>query len=231
MRVAVIEKNVYKFAELSDKAKEAAKQTYLDTCRQTDEFNDMVREDLNSFFPGANLKLEYSLSCCQGDGLNVYGTLPTKCMRNCAEQLADDSNLLCIFYKKDKMLTDEEWNFVQDYADQHGDIVLPRNRHHAYCIAYQADIIDDSRFIPKNPEEFKTLLKYNSLVHSFFNAFCDQWERFGYDYFHGTDLTDKDYQQIFEEMEWEFLESGEPFFEVEREKDSGLEEAEEIEER
>ena len=31
-----------------------------------------------SLFPNSNLKVEYSLNYCQGDGLNIYGELNIK---------------------------------------------------------------------------------------------------------------------------------------------------------
>lgn len=223
MRVVTIKKNLYSFGELSPKAQEKAKLVYLDTCRESYEFDDMLREDLNSLFPGADLNFQYSLSCCQGDGLNIYGTLPTKCMKNCVEQYAD-SNPLFSFYKEDKVLTDEEWNFVQEYADQYGDIVLPQNKQYSYCIAYQADIIDDLTTVHKNPEALRILLKYDRLITVFFDQFCKQWEDAGYEYFSGSNLTNEDWNELFNEMEWEFLDSGEPFFEQVLDKDNDVDE-------
>lgn len=223
MRVVTIKKNLYSFGELSPKAQEEAKQVYLDTCRESSEFEDMLREDLNSFFPGADLNFQYSLSCCQGDGLNIYGILPTKCMKNCVERHTN-SDPLFSFYRGDKVLTDEEWDFVQQYSDSHGDIVLPENRQYSYCIAYRADIIDDLSTVRKNPKALRILLKYDRLITVFFDQFCKQWENAGYEYFFGSNLTNEDWNELFNEMEWEFFDSGEPFLEQALDKDNDIDE-------
>ena len=72
----IFTKTGYTYSELTDAAKEKVKQWYL---YDLDIHNDIFRDDIKQFlyeeFPKSDLKVCYSLSCCQGDGLNIYGKL------------------------------------------------------------------------------------------------------------------------------------------------------------
>lgn len=75
MRTVTETYNVYTYAELSEEAKEKANQWYLDDSLRNEIFSEIYTEDLKSLFPGSDLKMQYSLGYCQGDGLNIYGKL------------------------------------------------------------------------------------------------------------------------------------------------------------
>ena len=75
MEIVTKEYNVYDFSELSEDAKEKAKQWYLDDDFRPSEFTEIYEQDLQNIFPDSELKLQYSLRYCQGDGLNIYGNL------------------------------------------------------------------------------------------------------------------------------------------------------------
>ena len=67
---------IYNYSELSEKAKEKVKQMVLEwKVEDSDIFTEDCKERLMSLFPNSNLKVEYSLNYCQGDGLNIYGDL------------------------------------------------------------------------------------------------------------------------------------------------------------
>ena len=70
----VKEFELYNYEELSSEAKEKAKREYLDNLEPA-LFTDMVETDLKTVFPNSDLKVQYSLNYCQGDGLSVYGSL------------------------------------------------------------------------------------------------------------------------------------------------------------
>ena len=70
----VTDYELYKYEELDSKGKEKAKRKYLDG-QDEYEFTDMVEADTTLVFPNSELKVQYSLSYCQGDGLSVYGSL------------------------------------------------------------------------------------------------------------------------------------------------------------
>ena len=75
MRSVNVTYKIYEFSELSEDAKAKVKKWYLDNFYQNEEFSDICKEDLSHRFPKSDLNVQYSLSYCQGAGLNVYGTL------------------------------------------------------------------------------------------------------------------------------------------------------------
>ena len=75
MRTVTKTYNVYKYNELSEDAKEKVKQWYLDDDFSPQEFENSCMDALNRLFPNSDLKVQFSLSACQGDGFNIYGKL------------------------------------------------------------------------------------------------------------------------------------------------------------
>lgn len=68
--------NVYKFAELSQAAKEKVRDWYLEGQSELSYiFTDDCMERLSELFPNSNLEVQYSLGYCQGDGFNIYGEI------------------------------------------------------------------------------------------------------------------------------------------------------------
>ena len=65
----------YSYNELSEEAKEAVKQWYLDDPIRNDIFSESVESMLSEDFPRSKLNVNYSLSYRQGDGLNIHGTI------------------------------------------------------------------------------------------------------------------------------------------------------------
>ena len=78
MRAINVTYKVYDFAELSEDAKNKVKAWYLNSFYQNEEFSDRCKEELSHRFPKSDLKVQFSLGYCQGDGVNVYGTLNLK---------------------------------------------------------------------------------------------------------------------------------------------------------
>ena len=74
MRTATVEYKVYTFAELSESAKEKVRQWYLEG-QEPYIFSEDCEMWLSERFRNSELKVQYSLGYCQGDGLNIYGTL------------------------------------------------------------------------------------------------------------------------------------------------------------
>lgn len=68
--------NLYEYNELSEKAKEQAKQDFLETrCElDGDMFTEIAMEIVGNYFKFTDgLEIQYSLASCQGDGVNIYG--------------------------------------------------------------------------------------------------------------------------------------------------------------
>lgn len=68
--------NLYEYNELEEKAKEKAKEQFLEVRCEIgkDMFTEIAMEIIENYFPFIDgLEIQYSLSSCQGDGVNIYG--------------------------------------------------------------------------------------------------------------------------------------------------------------
>lgn len=68
--------NLYEYNELEEKAKERAKENYLETKCEIDNdiFLENAMEIVGNYFQFTDgLEVQYNLSSCQGDGVNIYG--------------------------------------------------------------------------------------------------------------------------------------------------------------
>lgn len=66
---------VYTYDELTEKAKEKAKEWYLDDPCRSDIFTNGIDHFLSENFGSSYLEVQYSLDFSQGSGLNIYGKL------------------------------------------------------------------------------------------------------------------------------------------------------------
>lgn len=208
MREAKITVNVYKYEELCEKSKEHAKTEYLNTCRTAYEFSEICEESLSELFPHSSLRVEYSLSSCQGDGLNIYGTLDL-----------EDALMRVMFD-----LTDEEQYILTKVLDKnHYTYRMQQNKRYSYSICDQHFYIED--LIPENEDDeavlteitkfdgesvMSALANFNDVVRKNLVALCGKFERMGYDFFYA--ITDEDMREICEANDWEFTADGELFY-------------------
>ena len=84
MRTITIDYDVYTYDELSAEAKNKVKDWILSDDFRNYELYDILKEDLKALF-NADLDVEYSLSYCQGDGLNIYGEISAENFLKCID--------------------------------------------------------------------------------------------------------------------------------------------------
>lgn len=73
--------NLYEYNELEEKAKERAKEKFLEARRELDNdiFTKIAMEILGNYFPFIDgLEIQYDLSYCRGSGVNIYGKFNLK---------------------------------------------------------------------------------------------------------------------------------------------------------
>lgn len=209
MRTATVEYNVYKYNELSDKAKEKVKEWYLEG-RDEYIFTEICEEDLHNLFGENELKVQYSLGYCQGDGFNIYGKVSAKNILNCLEEHNGGTQL----EEFENVLTEKEKKTILHYAEECGDVELPVNNRYCYCTARYSDIADDWEYQLENYSEYKNinkeaLEKFESMVHGIFEKLCASYEEQGYDYFY--EISEEDLEEMCEANGYEFLEDGTVF--------------------
>ena len=205
MRTMTVEYNIYKYNELSEEAKEAVKEWYLEN-QEPYFFTDMCKEDLYNLFGKNNLDVQYSLASCQGDGLNIYGKINAKDIINCL----NNHNGGAEFKEFEDMLTEDEKKIILAYAEDCGEVKLPMNNRYCYSLADYIDIVEDwiweldnANYTNINEEALK---KFEKLVREMFGKLCRTYEKWGYDYFY--EISEEDLEEACVAYEWEFLEIG-----------------------
>lgn len=209
MRTATVEYNVYKYNELSDKAKEKVKEWYLEG-REPFIFTEDCEEDLHNLFGKNDLKVQYSLGYCQGDGFNIYGKISAHSILNCLEKHNGGTQL----EEFEDALTVKEKATILHYAEECGDIELPMNNRYCYCIARYTDIADDWEYQLENYSGYKNinkeaLEKFESMVHGIFEKLCKSYEEQGYEYFY--EIEEEVLDEMCEVNGYEFLKDGTVF--------------------
>lgn len=186
-----ITKNLYEYNELSDKAKKTAKEKYLET-REAWEFEDALKEDLNCLFPNSSLSVQFSLGCCQGDGLNIYGKLGKQDCLHIAKRLD--------FSEKEIKRLD----FYLDYCNYE----LPKNREYCYCISdqFELDLYDLESCYHFRNIDWSLIERLEDAIKDTFERLCRQYEEEGYNFFY--EISDEEMEELSSINEWLFDEYG-----------------------
>ena len=199
MRTVTKTINLYRYNELNDKAKARVKNNYLEFLQECNIFYDDIISILNEDYPNSKLDIQYSLSYCQGDGANVYGTL----------------NLRDILpYMKN--LTEKERKTMEFYADKiHFEITFSRNRWYAYSLKDTdknngdliQDIIDDAENAGIRDFNISLVRRVALFACDYFARIDKDYEREGYEYFFEVD--EETLSEWAAANKYEFTESGE----------------------
>lgn len=178
MRLVNVTYKIYEFSELSEDVKTKVKEWYLNNFYQNEEFSDMCKEELSHRFPKSDLKVQYSLSYCQGDGLNVYGTL------NLKDVLYNLSITPLTSFKPEDSFTEKEKRTLCCYAKECGWEITP----------------------PFKNLNKKLMKRFQQYIVDLFTKFCAELEAAGYQFFYSID--DESMENVCKINEWEFLEDG-----------------------
>lgn len=196
MRTETVTYKIYKYNELSDDAKTKAFK-WFESVRADENciFTEDCEYDLKSLFPNSKLRVQYSLSYSQGDGLNIFGNLY---LPDIIEQV------------KDK-LTEKELAFFKDiFKDYSAWFNMPRNNSYCYCICdgydYTGDIAGDMECDGDSRCFDQAFTKLNKYTQEYFTDLCKQYEEQGYEFFYPED--DTEFIEMCEANEWEFYEDG-----------------------
>lgn len=210
MRAINVTYKVYDFAELSEDAKNKVKAWYLNSFYQNEEFSDRCKEELSHRFPKSDLKVQFSLGYCQGDGVNVYGTL------NLKDVLYNLSITPLTSFKPKDSFTEKEKRTLCCYAKECGwEITLPQNYRYAYCMVDRIDLAEEWEYIlteitpPFKNLNKKLMKRFQQYIVDLFTKFCAELEATGYHFFYSID--DESMAYVCATNEWEFLEDGKLF--------------------
>lgn len=208
MEIITREYKVYNYSELSAKAKEKVKQWYLDDELRPQEFEDIYTRELHCFFGNSDLKIQFSLAGCQGDGLNIYGKLD---LLDVFDALKSMNYCDGIFKQYATLFSTHEQDTIRAYTEVCGrKIELPYNRQYCYCIAgkvdFAAEWIDTLEYCNYKNIQVDTIRKMEVLVAGIFTDLAAAYEKYGYDYLYNVE--DEEVNDMCESNDWKFLKDG-----------------------
>lgn len=208
MRTATVDYEVYKYNELTDGAKEKVKEWYLEG-REPYVFTEDCEMDLENLFGENDLKVQYSLGYCQGDGFNIYGKIYAESIFKCLENHNGGTQLA----EFENVLTEKEKKTILHYAEECGAIELPMNSRYCYSLADYIEFAEDWEGELEDCEykniNVDALKKFEGLVKGIFETLCASYEKWGYEYFY--EISEEDLEEMCEANEYEFLEDGTVF--------------------
>ena len=202
MRTVTTTKNIYTFDELTEQAKENAKQWYLGGAEfRTDDFYEQIRYDLTHDFPNSDLDVCFSLSYCQGDGLNIFGKI------NLFDFLkvwkADEKSKRTMkFYLEQSYLY--YYEFENDYRYCYSCKFLDR-KSIDYTINDFVNSLEYFRIRAVNRDVIEQF--YNDMI-DYFEELDEQYEKDGYEYIY--EIDDGEMSEVCEMNGYEFDEDGYP---------------------
>lgn len=207
---------LYEYMELGGDAKEKAKQWYLNDPFRSEQLTDDFKESfLKYFFPDSELDVEWSLNSCQGDGVNICGTLRLMNILDYIEKWnSDEHSLYGGAIDPRGLFTPKEVKKLRFYVGyMHNSTVsmeLPRNRRYTYCCAGQAefavDLIDDLEYWNLRDIDKKLIERFEKICIDVIQNLCGEMEDFGYKYLY--EVEDEEIQEACEANEWYFTTSG-----------------------
>jgi hypothetical protein len=178
--------NIYKFSELSDKAKEKAIELWYES-EEYPMLSDDIKEDLSqidSYFE--DTKLEYSLSYSQGDGLSFSGDFIL------SKWIKDNNDK----YK----LSDEEIDSIIESTS-----VWSKGNDGRYAYASESDIDFETTF-----EDCDLSDQIEGIVmdiRKYYIDICDKLEKYGYDIIEYR-MTEDEFNDHCESNDYRFYASG-----------------------
>jgi len=187
MRIEIKEIKVYKFNELSSEAKEVVKEWWLNNLDSSYFENDCL-DKLKSEYGIKTLKIGFSFGYCQGDGLCMYGEIPT---HNIDERVWE------IFMQG---LTKRQKEIASNDISK----IIFRKVNFIYSHANTVRIEIEDNY--ENPKHEQILQKVEENVKAWYFKECAAFEKNGYNYF--QEISEEELNEICEANEYEFLENG-----------------------
>ena len=200
----VTDYELYKYEELDSKGKEKAKRKYLDG-QDEYEFTDMVEADTTLVFPNSKLKVQYSLSYSQGDGLSVYGSLDFEDIFNILK-----GNDYPSLTESIVPFTEKEIKTLMFYANEKGGFKINENpRYLFFCewdYNFADDWVDTFKYTGLSFIKIDLIYRLEKAVKTIMRRYCKKWEEVGYDFFY--EVEDDAMKEMSESNGWEYLADG-----------------------
>lgn len=162
----------YNYSELSEEAKEVAKEKYISTCRDPYMFTEDLIEDLRATYGLFNLKTHYSLGYCQGDGLCLYGKI-------------DDSEIFSNKLFKKIALKGLVGKQISSAEDAIAGVAFNHSGRYYYAKSTDIESIDNHYNMTEKQQIIVDKVIEN--ITNWYLEFCSEWKNIGYDFFYEVD--------------------------------------------
>lgn len=203
-----VTKEYYTYDELSETAKEKAREDYLMN-RDPELFYEDLKCNLSECFPNSELDVMFSLNGCQGDGLNIYGRVA----RDDILAIIDGRNPLGVDWSP---YTEDELHMLKEMLDHapyyyelekgYGHDCYSRKDRDRENIKYEVqDWIEECRWRGE-PYTVQLAEKFMTDLVDIMDALNDNWEETGWKYF--SEVDDDEMEEECEANGWEFYEDG-----------------------
>lgn len=200
----VTEYELYKYEELNSEAKEKAKRNYLDNLEPA-LFTDEVETDLKTVFPNSNLKVQYSLNYCQGDGLSVYGSLDFEDIFNILK-----GNDYPSLTENIDPFTEKEIKTLRFYANEKGALNVDINQRYPFfcdwCYNFADNWIDTFESDGFSFIQTELIYRFEKAIKTIMRRYCKKWEDAGYKFFYKID--DESMEEMSNDGGLEYLADG-----------------------
>lgn len=173
----------YKYNELAEQVQRNLKEKIVHSWEYMDDFHWKIQDMIENDFPNSDIKVQWSLNYCQGDGVNLYGVL-------------DYRDAIEFIKKMQRNKFEEDFTKIVKFCDI--DFKLPENPRYSYCYVSNVDVtidmISEYEIITDEepPEEWQTTAKkFESVLVECIEDFCKEMEDYGYDYFSADHIDDE----------------------------------------
>ena len=187
----------YTYNELSESAKEKVKQMILNDKTHDQIFYDDIVYFLSKTFKHSDLKVTYSLGSCQGDGLNIYGTLDLYDfikLWDTEDKAKRTIKFYCEFINEYKFFTNNRYCYSCKFLDK---------KYISDAIDEHIEILEDNQIMNINTALITKF--YNDMI-DYFAKLDVQFAKDGYRWFY--EIYDDEAQEECEANEYYFNESG-----------------------
>lgn len=209
MKTITKEIKLYKYNELSKEAKEKVNEnylaSYLESSIRSESFEELVKSDLESskgIKVTEDFEVEYDLSYCQGDYLNLYGGLDF-------EELSNE--LKSRFYKN---LSEKEIKLFEEFI-KYNYVDFERTNYYG-CAGVEIRIKINSEgynYLVEHEEKedkyYEIVVKIEKNIEEWYDEICEEYKELGYRYFYEGD--EDEIKEYYEDTKQLFLENGEMY--------------------
>ena len=195
------EYTIYNYCELSEDAKDRVKREYLALDRSSEDFQNMLKEDLDDKFERSPLSVNFDFSCTQDSGLNIEGSLEFSDILQIEEicnKFTEKENRALYFYFEECDI--EPYEFYENVSYSYS----CKGADRPYLASHIRYELEKNHISNIN----------NDLIERVSNAILDYMEdleksfyEWGMEYFY--EISDEDMEKISNEYGWEYLEDGE----------------------